>query len=99
MQFGTILRELRVQAGFGIKKLAPELGVNYTYVSKLEKNEVRPSEELIQRVANYFNYDQNRLMLSAGRVPPEILNILQEHPDDAVEFLRQRFGSGSVSEP
>ena len=92
MEFGTILHELRGKAGIGIKRLAPELGVSYSYLSKLESNQVRPSEELVERVARYFDYDQDRLLLSADKVPPEILQILREHPEDAIDFLRERFG-------
>ena len=93
MEFGELLRQLREESGLGIKKLAPELGVSYTYISKLENGESVPSEEFVKRVARYFDYDSNRLLLSAGRVPPEILRILQRNPDDAIEFLKQRFGT------
>lgn len=92
MDFGTVLRELREQQGIGIKKLAPELGVSYTYLSKLESNQIRPSADLVGRVAHYFHYDHDRLLLAAGRVPPEILAILQDHPDEALDYLRERFG-------
>jgi len=92
VQFGETLRRLRTKAGVGIKRLAPEIGVSYSYVSKLENNEVNPSEELIGRIAAYFHYDRDRLLLSAGKVPPEILRILQDNPEDAVDFLRRRFG-------
>lgn len=76
----------------GIKRLAPELQVDYTYLSKLENNEISPSAELVERVAEYFDYDRDALLLSAGKVPQEILEILREHPDDALKFLRDRFG-------
>jgi len=94
MRFGSVLRQLRTKTGIGIKVLAPRLGVNYTYLSKLENGEVGPSEELVGRVAKYFKYDRNRLLLSAGKVPPDILDILRENPDKAIEFLRERFGRG-----
>jgi len=92
MEFGDILRDLRTKAGLGIKKLAPELDVTYSYISKLENKDLRPSEEFIQRVAEYFGYDNDRLLLAAGRVPAEVLEILREHPEEAVEFLREHFG-------
>jgi len=92
MEFGDILHDLRSKTGVGIKRLAPELGVSYSYLSKLESNHVRPSEEFVERVARYFDYDRDRLLLSADKVPPEILQILREHPEDAIEFLRERFG-------
>ena len=67
MEFGEILRDLRTRAGLGIRRLGPELGVSYTYLSKLENKEIRPSEELVRRVARYFAYDEDQLLMSAGR--------------------------------
>jgi transcriptional regulator with XRE-family HTH domain len=92
VRFGDILRQLRRESGVGIKKLAPELGVNYSYLSKLETDSITPSAGMVQRVAAYFNYDSDRLLLAAGKVPEEILQILRENPDDALQFLRERFG-------
>ena len=92
-EFGQILRRLRSAKGVGIKRLAPDLGVTYSYLSKLESGCVGPSEELIGRVSKYFNHDENELLLAAGKVPADILEILRSHPQDAVEFLRRRFGS------
>jgi HTH-type transcriptional regulator, competence development regulator len=92
MEFGSILRNLRSKKGIGIKRLAPELGVSYTYLSKLEHNQVRPSKELIERIATYFGYDQNHLLLAADKVPSDILAILREYPDESIALLRERFG-------
>jgi transcriptional regulator with XRE-family HTH domain len=93
VQFGEILRKLRSERGQGIKKLAPELGVDYSYLSKLENGNISPSAEFVTRVANYFEYDRNRLLLSAGKIPEEVLTILRENPDEALMYLRQRFGA------
>ncbi len=91
-QFGKILRRLRADRGVGIKRLAPDLGVTYSYLSKLEGGDVNPSDELVGRVSKYFSHDEGELLLSAGKVPADILEILRTHPHDAVNFLRERFG-------
>jgi len=93
VRFGNILRELRNKSGTGIKRLAPELGVSYSYLSKVENEVLPPSEQFIERVSEYFGYDQDRLLLSAGKVPEEILQILRDNPDEALDFLRKRFGA------
>ncbi len=92
MTFARLFRRLRARTGLGIKRLAPELGVTYTYLSKLENNELRPSEEFVERAAKYFKYDRNQLLLSAGKIPSDVLRILQEHPQDAIELLKAKFG-------
>lgn len=92
MEFSKILHDLRSKKGISIKQLAPALGVSYTYLSKLENNQARPSHELVERIANYFCYDQHRLLLAAEKVPSDILEILRENPDEAIELLRERFG-------
>jgi HTH-type transcriptional regulator, competence development regulator len=93
-EFGDILRGLRIKTGLGIKRLAPELGVSYTYLSKLENNQIRPSEDLVYRVAGYFGCNEDRLLLAAEKIPPDVMRILRENPDAAVSFLRNRFGAG-----
>jgi HTH-type transcriptional regulator, competence development regulator len=92
MTFGRLFRRLRSETGLGIKRLAPELGVSYTYLSKLENNELTPSKEFVHRAARYFKADRDQMLLSAGKIPPEVLRILREHPEDAVELLRAKFG-------
>jgi HTH-type transcriptional regulator, competence development regulator len=89
---GTRLRNLRAKTGLGIKKVAPELGISYTYLSKLENDEKKPSEELIARIADYYGDAADELLVAAGRVPAEVLSILQRDPEKAIAFLRQRFG-------
>jgi transcriptional regulator with XRE-family HTH domain len=91
VNFGQVLRQLRTQSGLGIKRLAPHLGVSYSYLSKLENGEVGPSEVMVDRVARYFKYDRSRLLLTAGKVPHDILEILRNNPDEAIDFLRERF--------
>jgi transcriptional regulator with XRE-family HTH domain len=95
--FGGMFRHLRKEAGIGIKRLAPHLGVTYSYLSKLENGATLPSEDLVYRTARYFSCDPNPLLLAAGKVPRDVLRILQEHPEDAFEFLKDRFGGANAS--
>ncbi len=95
MLFGNLLRHLRRKEGIGIKKLAPRLNVNYTYLSKLENNKVIPSKDVIERIAHYFRYDLDELLISADKIPEDIRRILRENPQETAEFLRRRFGDSS----
>lgn len=93
MNFGKLLRKLRQKKGKSIKKIAEELDLDYTYISKLENSKVFPSAETVSTVSHYFSYDSDELMLSAGKMPSDILKILQGNPKKAAEYLRRKFGT------
>jgi len=92
MGFSNLLKHLRIERGVSIKKLAAELGVNYTYISKLENSKGNPSPEVIDKFAHYFNYSSDELMVAAGRIPKDIQQILKNNPKEATNYLRRRFG-------
>lgn len=87
----TLLREIRKGAGESLKSAGPELGVTYGYLSKIENGFVAPSAELLARIAAYYGASQDELMLAAGRLPPDVTQILQKHPQKAIELLRKAF--------
>lgn len=93
MNFGVLLKRLRKRKGISIKKLAPELNINYTYLSKLENDRLYPSEEVIKRVGEYFDYDTDELLISANKIPKDIIEILQNNPKEAIRFLRKKFSN------
>ncbi len=91
--FGLLLKELRKEKGLSIKKLGSQLDINYSYISKLENNHTTPSEDFIKKIAAIFDYDKEELMLRAGKIPDDIIEILRSNPKEAVKFLRQKFES------
>ena len=90
MSFGKLLTKLRKEKGESIKTLGPAIGVNYTYISKIENNKSTPSVELIQRIASYFDYDEDMLMLAAGKIPPQAMKVIEAHPEEILAFLTGR---------
>lgn len=94
MDFSVLLKSLRTKKGTSIKKLAEEVRVNYTYISKLENAKVKPSVKVIEKFSNYFNYSTDELMIAAGKIPKDIEEILKGNPKEAIRFLRSKFGEG-----
>ncbi len=92
MKFSNILKKLRKEKGVSIKKMAEELGINYTYISKLENSKGNPSSEVVEKISHYFNYNSDELMLSAGKIPDDIAYVLQNNPKEASIYLRSKFG-------
>ena len=60
------------------RMIAQELGVNFTYISKLENNraDYPPSDRFIGKFATRFNLDYKRLMLECGRIPIDMQPII-----------------------
>ena len=92
MEFHQIIKILRNKRGIGIKRLAPELGLNYTYLSKLENNKSKPSPEVIKKFAKYDKYNEDELFLSAGKIPADVQEIIDKNPAAAIDILRKEFG-------
>ena len=86
LDFGPRLRALREEKNLGIKRLARDLNVSYTYISHIERGKAKPSLELIKKIAAYFGVEEEDLLLSVGRYPADIEKILYEHPKEEACF-------------
>lgn len=78
--FGQQLREARQSKGYSQRELASLVGVNYTYLSKLEndRSEYPPKEDVIQALAKHLDLDAMKLSYLAGRITPEDAKAVQE---------------------
>jgi len=97
MSFGKLLTRLRKEKDVGIRKFGPAIGVNYTYISKVENDKSTPSVNLIKRIADYFDCDEDMLMIAAGRIPEKAMKVIQEHPEEVLAFLRSKAQDESES--
>jgi len=88
MEFGRRLRELRKQKNISQRELATQVGIDFTYLSKIEGGRLAPpSEAVIQQLAQALEADENELINLAGKVPKDLKTVLEESPQ-AVELLR-----------
>ncbi len=92
MKIGKKLKALRNDEGIGIKKLAGHLKVDYSYLSKIENDKANPSRDTINRIARYFNCDEDELLVLSEKLPADVEKILEEYPTEAIKYLRRRFG-------
>ncbi len=88
MEFGQRLRDLRKQKNLSQRDLAARVGIDFTYLSKIEGGRLDPpSEVIIQRIAQVLEADEDELINLAGKVPKDLKAVLEESPQ-AVELLR-----------
>ena len=103
--FGKLVKKARKNKGYSQKELAKILGIDFTYLSKLENHraDYPPKEEVIRGLAHYLGLDKDELMFLAGRIPqrdeewmkqhyknmPTLLRRMRENPEFAEKVFRQ----------
>ncbi|MDP2731385.1 MAG: tetratricopeptide repeat protein [Dehalococcoidales bacterium] len=91
--FGERLKEIRKQAGLSQRVLADKVGVNFSYLSKIENGTLpAPSDKVISRLAEVLDTDKDELMLLAGKIPADIAQMLRER--EAWQLLRSASTQG-----
>jgi len=94
-EFGTYIRECREarrqeDAGYSVRQLAGRIGVEPSYLSKVERGETPPpSEEKIRRLAAELGEDPDVLLALAGKVSSDLLAVIRQRPQLFAELIRQ----------
>ena len=85
MTFGEKIRELRKEHNFTQRELADKVGINFTYLSKIENNNLQqvqfPREDTIKKLARELNADVDELLLLAQKIPAVIKERVIQRPD------------------
>lgn len=88
-EFGGMLRSLRKQHKITQRQLAALVGIDYTYISKIESGTMDPpAEDKIIRMAELLHVDPEELILTAKKVPSTFQKLITENSDVPV-FLRK----------
>lgn len=77
--FARILREYREKHDFSQYRLAKTVGVDHSYISRLESGKRRPSYDIVFSIARALDLREEErriLFASAGFLPPEELEVL-----------------------
>lgn len=60
--FGHHLRDLRESRALTLKQVAEHIGMDISLLAKIERNERRPTKQMIRSVADLFNCDERELL-------------------------------------
>ena len=94
LEFGEIVRTKRLalaekDASFSVRKVAQRVGIEPSYLSKIERGEqAPPGEENIRRLALELGENPDTLLALAGKVSGDLLAIIRERPTVVAELLR-----------
>lgn len=93
--FGSYLRERREERrkkdrSFSVRQVAAALGVQPSYISKVELGQVGPpSEETTRRLAEVLGEDPDVLLAMAGKVSSDLKEIIRKRPRLFADLIRQ----------
>lgn len=85
------LRDIREKAGVSIRELSAKTGFDRSYISRIERNVVTPSEKFISKAARVLKLSKEEIELLYGRLPEDIKTIFYVHPLEAASVLRETF--------
>ena len=75
--------------GFSLRQVASELGIEPSYLSKVERSiEPPPSEETIKALAKILGEDPDVLLALAGKISSDLRGIILQRPQLFAELLR-----------
>ena len=95
MTFGKYVRTAREKRlgedrTYSVRQLAQRIGVEPSYLSKIERDQVAPpSEATITRLAQELGEDSDLLLAMAGKVSSDLQRIILNRPQLFAELLRQ----------
>src|SRR5688500_1955549 len=95
MSLGSFLRDRReslrtADARFTLRQVAGRVGLEPSYLSKIERSEVPPpSEEMLVRLATELGLEPDILLAMAGKVSSDLLSVIRKRPQLFGELIRE----------
>jgi transcriptional regulator with XRE-family HTH domain len=88
--FGEFLKSLRNQIKMSQRELAERVGLDFTYISKIENDVMAPpSEEKLLAMEEVLGVDKYELVLYADKIPTDFKNVILADAD-VQDYLRER---------
>jgi len=93
--FGAMIRELRearqaADRSYSLRQLALRVGVEPSYLSKVERGETPPpSEAKIQLLARELGEDPDLLLALAGKVSSDLQAVIRRRPQLFAALIRE----------
>jgi len=97
---GETVRKARVAKEVSLRGFATLLKVSPTFVSMLERDEIRETsdgslsikEETIMKIAELLDLESDDLLALAGKLPPDLPEIIHQRPREMAALLRTARG-------
>jgi len=91
-QFIRARRELlrKTDPTYSVRQVAKRMGIQPSYLSKVERGEVSPpSEETTRKLAHELGVDSDMLLAMAGKVSSDLQDVIRKRPVLFGELIRE----------
>lgn len=87
--FGQILKELRRDKNISQRELADKVGVDFSYISKVENDRLAaPSAQTIIKISNILDIPSEILLSHSGKLSDEMKGTMSASPE-ALMFMNE----------
>lgn len=88
MKLGEYIKSERKAKKITQRELASKIGVDFSYISKIESGETKtPSDGILEKISKILDLDAEVLMLLSNRLPDEIREKIETNPK-AMEVMK-----------
>lgn len=89
-RYGAFLRRRRLEKRLTQREFAEQVGVDFTYLSKVENGRLpAPSEATITQIAKVLGDDPETHLAQARKVPLDLRTTVADYPVEAAMLLRE----------
>lgn len=81
-KFGSIIKRARLEKDLSLRALAELAGIDFSYISRLEKGSHTPSRDTVIKIAKALDIPVNELMIAAGYMPDDMPTAKEENYAD-----------------
>jgi len=80
--FGKLLKSLRLEKKITQRKLAELVGIDFTYISKIENGTMEPpAENTIVKIAEVLGEDPDKMIIMAKKIPSYFQKIITDNKE------------------
>lgn len=90
---GTFIRQTREalqekDKSYSLRQVASRMGVEPSYLSKVERGLENPSEEFVRTISKELNVNEDTTLALGGKVSSEVQEIILKNPKAFTELLK-----------
>jgi len=88
--FGDLIKTERENKGLILRQVASALDIDQAIISKFERGERKPSKEQVEKFAQYYNLDKNKLITSW--LSDQIANVIyyEENIEEVLKVAEEK---------